>query len=208
MKYAEKLKNIWKIAATEETRYILSCIQIDAEKKVAVATDGICLAVIDVTDLLETEEKSFLIPAQAIKAAHQLLVTERARFRSKADKKNARPVFIRAIEDSVTVFVGESKRGVSFDRPGGQFPQWQAIANGTMDGYNLAIELDPSLLLKLSDALRNGNFIRSMGVSLYVKDGASPIIVCVECESKTFGLLMRMRNVIAKPTQFWIPKVQ
>ena len=150
MKYAEKLKNIWNIATTEETRYIFNCIQIDAEKKVAVATDGRCMAVIDVTDLLETEEKSFLIPAQAIKAAHQLLVTEQARFRSKADKKNDRPVFIRATEDSVTVFVGESKRGVSFVLPKGQFPQWERVLPQKMGDYKPAITLDATLLLKLS----------------------------------------------------------
>jgi hypothetical protein len=183
----------------------IETIKIDADKKVAVATDGHCMAVIDVTDLLEPEEKSFLIPAPAVKAAQQLLVTERARFRSKEDKKKARPVFIRSSEDSVTVFVGGSRRGVSFDIPTGRFPQWERVVTKP-EGYKFGITVDAAILLRLTDALHNGP-VRHQGVSLFVKDEKSPIIVSVESDSKSFALLMAQRGEYKQPTPFWIPKV-
>ena len=205
MEYTERLKNLWKCAGSTLDRENLTSIKIDSEKKVAVASDGRLIAVIDVTDLLEPEEKSFLIPAPAIKAAQQLLVTERARFRSKADKKKARPVFIRSSEFSVTVFVGQSHRGVSFDLPTGQFPQWEVVVT-KLEGYKFGITLDASLLIRLTDALHNG-IVRHQGVSLFVKDEASPIIVGVESDSKYFALLSPMRVQQNQPTPFWIPKV-
>lgn len=205
MKYAEKLKNLWKCASGDETRYFMNCISIDADKKVAVATDGHILAAIDITDLLETGEKSFLLPGEALKAAQQLLTSERGRWRSKNDKINkTRPVFIQATEDAVTVFVGTSRRGQSFDKPKKDFPKWEGIIP-KQEGYGLGVELDPELLLKLADGIRSGAFHKS-GVSLFVKDEASPIVVSMGNDTKTYGMTMLMRLGYSFPKPFWIPK--
>ena len=206
MKYAEKLKNLWKCAADhDDTRYSMTCISIDADKKVAVATNGKILAAIDITDLLETGEKSFLLPGEALKAAHQLIVSERGRWRTKNDKLyKTRPVSIQATEDAVTVFVGSSRRGQSFDKPKITFPQWEGIIPNPK-GYGLGVALDTKLLLKLADGIRSGAFHES-GVSLFFKDEAWPIVVSMGNDTKNYGLIMAMRLGYSFPKPFWIPK--
>ena len=206
MKYAEKLKNLWKCAADhDDTRYSVTCISIDADKKVAVATDGKILAAIDITDLLETGEKSFLLPGEALKAAHQLIVSERGRWRTKNDKLyKTRPVSIQATEDAVTVFVGSSMRGQSFDKPKITFPKWEGIIP-KQEGYGLGVALDTELLLKLTDGIRSGAFHKS-GVSLFVKDEESPIVVSIGNDTKTYGMMMSMPIRYSFPKPFWIPK--
>ena len=205
MKYAEKLKNLWKCASGGKTRYStrysMTCISIDADKKVAVATDGHILAAIDITDLLETGEKSFLLPGEALKAAQQLLISERSRWRTKNDKLNkTRPVFIQATEDAVTVFVSTSRRGQSFDKPKQDFPKWEGIIPKP-DGYGLGVTLDIELLLNLTDGIRSGAFHKS-GVSLFIKDKASPIVVSMGNDTKTYGMMMSMRLGYSFPKPF------
>lgn len=205
MKYGECLKNLWKCVAVEDSRYTLQAIKIDAEKKVAVVTDGHCLAVKDITALLESDEKSFLLPVKALKAARALWLEERARFRTKADKQNkVRPIFIRATEDAVTVYIGASKRGQSFDIVTGQYPRWEEVVKDHKD-YKLSITLSVGLLVQLAEAMK-GNFALHDGVSLMVKTEADPIILAVSTDEKTYGLLMPMRYSGQSPERFWIPK--
>ena len=205
MKYGEALKNIWKAVSTEDSRYMLRAIKIDAEKEVAVATDGHVLCAIDITTLLEPGEKSFLLPPEAIKAARQLYIQERARYRSKLNKDKARPVFMRGGADAVTVFVGESKRGQSYDVLSGTYPTWEAECPKP-EGYEKRICLSVGLLTSLVAALQ-GSEQRSDGVTLYAKTEADPILVSTTGRHQGYGLLMPMRADHGQAKQFWVPKV-
>ena len=207
MKYGECLKNLWKAAATEESRYTIQAVKIDADKKVAVATDGHMLCIIDVTTLLEPDEKSFLIPVEALKASRQLYLAERARFRTKIQKdRDVRPVFIRATEEAVTVFIGSSKRGQSFELTTGIYPDWQAVAKAPQ-GYKHSITLSVGLLLRLAEAMR-GNSHAVDGVGLLVKTENDPVLVTLPhtSDTKTYGMLMPMRMGDVRVNRFWVPK--
>lgn len=203
MKYGECLKNLWKCAAEEESRFALQFIQIDAEKKVAVVTDGHCLAVKDIAALLEPKEKSFLLPIKALKAARALWMEERARLRTlELKEKDARPIFIRATKDAVTVYIGTSKRGQSFELAKGVYPNWEAVVERQPKDYKLAIMLSVGILLNLADAMR-GNFNLTDGVCLHVKEPADPVIVSVATDTQTFGVMMPMRADETKVSLFW-----
>jgi DNA polymerase III sliding clamp (beta) subunit (PCNA family) len=204
VKYGECLKNLWKCVAAEESRYTLQAVKIDAEKKVAVVTDGHCLAVKDITALLEPDEKTFLLPVKALKAARALWLEERARFRTKNQKeRDVRPIFIRATEDAVTVYIGASKRGQSFDMVTGQYPQWEVVATEVKD-HHKSVTLSLGILSNLVEAMRE--YKGEDAVTFYTESPDKPVLVAVSGEGKSYGILMPMRVDHNKPTRFWIPK--
>jgi DNA polymerase III sliding clamp (beta) subunit (PCNA family) len=208
MKYSQALKGMWCGASKEESRYTLRAVYIDADKKAAVVTDGHLLAIMDVSDLLEDEEKSFLIPVDALRAADALFV----KFKPRTAKAKAPDVFIRAAEDSVTVSVGGSRRSQSFDKMHGQFPQWAAVFPKETEKYTTSIFLSEELLLSLAKSLA-GTEKRSSGICLSVCDDKSVILVTRQSSMmggrKSCGLLMPMRDYSgAKASAFWNQAVQ
>lgn len=196
MIYHDRLKWIHKSCATEDGSYTLAGFYVDAEKKVAVATDGHALVALDVFDLLEPEEKSFVVPIEAAKAAQAFFAKQK---RLKIPKR----VFVRCDGETVAVSQEGSRRAQFFDKPRGQFPQWTAVATPPKD-YKHAITISAGLLHRLSEAM-HGDYSREDGVTLYVKDATSAIFVGVSSllGLKTLGVLMPMRNQCAMPTEFW-----
>lgn len=196
MRYDERLKNMWKACARDESRYALQAALVDPDKKVIVATDGHMLAVLDVSDLLEPEEKQFLIPVDAFKAAQSLFAAEKRK-----EKKLRRAIFIRSTDDAVTVTVGYSKRSQSFDKETRTYPQWEAVTCST-DGYEAEIVVSMSLLTALVDAMR-GTYKIEDSVTIHFKKKDKATIVSVGAPRKSYGMLMPMRSEHTKPTQFW-----
>lgn len=197
MRYDERLKNLAKVCTCEESRYALNAARLDCEKKVIAATDGHVLAVIDVTDLIEPEEKSFTIPVDALKAAQSFFAVEKRR-----EKKLQRCIFIRNVDDSVIVSVRQSKRGQSFDCETRQYPQWAAVPP-TGKEHKLGITMSVGLLTNLALAMR-GNYKAEDAVSIFVKDKESAVLVSVTSANKTYGMLMPMRIEHKMPKRFWM----
>lgn len=198
MRYDERLKNIWKACSGDESRYALQAALVDPEKKVIVATDGHMMVVLDVSVLLEPEDKKFLVPADAFKAAQSLFAAEKRR-----EKTSRRSIFIRSTDDAVTVTVGDSKRIQSFDKetPIQSYPRWESVTCST-DGYKAEIVVSLSLLTALADAMR-GTYKVEDSVTILVKDKEKPTIVTVGAPGKSYGMLMPMRSEHVKPTRFW-----
>lgn len=196
MRYDERLKNVWKACARYESRYALQAALVDPAKKVIIATDGHMLAVLDIGDLLEPEEKQFLIPVDVFKAAQSLFAAEKRK-----EKKLRKPIFIRSTDDAVTVTVGDSKRSQSFDKEIRTYPQWETVTCST-DGYKAEIVVSLSLLTALVDAMR-GTYKIEDSVTILVKDKEKPTIVTVGAQGKSYGMLMPMRSEHVKPTRFW-----
>jgi DNA polymerase III sliding clamp (beta) subunit (PCNA family) len=197
VRYDPTLKNIWKCASDEVRRYALQAVSIDAEKKVAAVTDGHCLAAVDVKHLLEPEEKSFLVPIEALKAAASLYSQQRRK-----PQKERQDVFIRFANDAVTVSVGKSKRSQTFDPEHGQYPRWETVLPNP-DGYKLGIALSADLLIQLLSAL-HGNYDRDSVVNLYVAGEDKPVIVGTRnMDRLNYGLLMPVRYAGDMPKRFW-----
>ena len=197
MRYDERLKNLWKASSREESRYALSAARLDCEKKVIVATDGHMLAVLDVEDLIESGEKSFTIPVDALRAAQAFFVSEKRKW-----MKLRKDIFIRSNEDSVTVTVGSSKRGQSFEPETRTYPDWQAVTSIGKD-HKFGITMSVGLLMRLADSMR-GNFKAEDAVSLSVKDTESAVIVGVNGNGRAYGMLMPMRVPYKMPKRFWM----
>lgn len=197
MKYDERLKNLWKACSREKTRYILNAARLDCERKVIIATDGHMLAVLDVKDLIESDEKSLTIPVDALRAAQTFFMAEKRKA-----QKLRKDIFIRGNGDSVTVTVGASKRGQSFEPETRTYPDWQAVCGGG-EGYKLVITVSAGLLMRLAESMR-GNFKADDAVSLSVKDAQSAVLVAVNGNATSCGILMPMRITPEMPTRFWM----
>jgi DNA polymerase III sliding clamp (beta) subunit (PCNA family) len=202
MKYSERLKNLWKATSVEESRYTPRAVQIDAEKKIAVATDGHMLSIVDVKDLLDPEEKTFLLPVDALKAA-RLLYLEEKKKHPRGRVSEMRPVKIQKTDDSVTVVVGSSKRGQSFDLMNGVYPAWDKVIPDAK-GYETSITFSIGLLCKLAESMR-GDFKMEDTVSLSVKTKDHPVLVTVNGNSPSYGILVPMRTKHHAPKMFWEP---
>jgi hypothetical protein len=128
---------------------------------------------------------------------------ERSRYRTKLDKeKLVRPIFMRAAEDAITVYIGASKRGVSYDLVTGIYPTWEAAVKEPED-YKFGIMLSVGILLNLADAMR-GTYDHHDGVCLHVKEPSDPVIVSIGSNNvSTFGVMMPMRADPTKVELFW-----
>lgn len=203
MKYSERLKNLWKATSVGKSRYTLGAVQIDTEKKIAVATDGHMLSIVDVADLLDPGEKTFLLPVDALKAA-RLLYLEEKKKHPRGRVSEMRPVKIQKTDDSVTVVVGSSKRGQSFDLMSGVYPSWDKVIPDSK-GYETSITFSIGLLCKLAESMR-GDFKMEDAVSLSVKAKDQTVIVTVNGNSPSYGLLMPMRTECHTPKMFWMER--
>lgn len=201
MRYSEALKNLWKATTKYESRYALRAIKIDAENKVAVATDGHMLVIVDIESLLDPDDKSFLLPVDALKAARLLYLDEKKRDRTKF-KKGMRPIVMRAVDDCVTVFIGASKRGQSFDLISGTYPEWEKVLPAKGKEYPTSITLSLGLLSSLVESML-GNYKRDDAVTISVKSMEEAVLVAANGDFKSYGMLMPMRTEAKKPTQFW-----
>lgn len=207
MKYNQTLKNMWHGASKEESRHARRAIYADVEHHAAVVTDGHLLAIVDISDLLEDGENSFLIPVEALRAADALFV----KFKSRIKQAKAPEVFIRASEDSIIVSVAGSRRSQSFDKMCGQFPKWAEVYPKNIEKYTTSICLSQDLLVSLARCLSTkSNMIG--GVLLSFSDAGSVILVTSQNTGdtrKSCGLLMPMRATSdTKATPFWNQEVQ
>ncbi len=196
MKYDSRLAKLFKAASKEESRYTLKAIKVDAITKVAIATDGHLLAAINIADLLEENETSFLVPVDAMKAADKL-----------SRGRNAGTVHI--IEHENRIALKQRENIVqTFDPISGQFPNYQAVIpseQATKEHYKAAITISAELLLNLADALR-GNDGNSTALTLWIKDADSCVIAAgYQAGTSTYGVIMPCRGSsnLKEALPFW-----
>lgn len=194
MIYHEKLKNIWKTASKEDaSRYSIHNVMVDVDKKVIVSTDGHAMTMISIDGLIEDGEKSFMVPVEALKAAHTMYTRKARGLRLK--------VYIRATDDEIIVSMQGTKNAHSFDLPKGTYPQWDAII-APPEKYAAKVTIDAELLSRLSLAL-NGE-VRCSGVILYVTDDPAKQIYVTVNRTDSIGTIMPMRiEATNPPSRFW-----
>lgn len=190
MKYDKRLNGIWKCCTKEMSRYSLNSARFDSDLKTVVATDGHILTAVNVTDLIDKDEQSFCIPLEALKFAQTLL------------KKDSPVIRITAKKDAVVVSQGGMDLRMYYPKADAAFPKWESATPSTMEGYKGVVTLSAELLLALSDSLKGGESVN--GVSLWIKDGASQIIVTHPRAKGKYAVMMPMRGQMMTPEKFWV----
>ena len=102
--------------------------------------------------------------------------------------------------NAVTVYVGTSKRGQSFDAVKGEFPEWEGIAPKTPGDKGITVSLGH--LQRLVAALQ-GSYAREDAVTVYVSGPEQVTVIAVNSHTQTYGLLMPMRSEHKPPVTFW-----
>lgn len=191
MIYDKSIANLWKATSKDTTRYSLQAICIDAKRKVAVATDGHMMVVVDISSMLEPAEESFLLPAQALKAATS--------FDPKGKNIKRPKIYIRKVEAAIVVSMEGSLRSQIFDTPKLLYPDWdKAIPSKS---FQKSIALAPGLLNRLYEAVATPDLI--YGVALYFDNPDHCMKVALRSGSRTYAVLMPTRWVHEEPTAFW-----
>lgn len=197
MIYHEKLKNIWKTASKEDaSRYSIHNVMVDVDKKVIVSTDGHAMITLSIDSLIEGGEKSFMVPVEALKAAHTMYTRKARGLRLK--------VYIRATDDEIIVSMQGTKKKSIYDRPKGTYPQWDAIITPP-EKYVAKVAIDAALLAHLGESLNGED--RCTGVILYVTDKPENMVYVSVNRSDSLGSIMPMRlETNNPPSRFWEPK--
>jgi len=191
MKYDKRLNGIWKCCSRVMSRYPLGSARFDADKKLVVATDGRILTAVNVSDLVDSAEASFYLPLEALKFAQSLL------------KKDSPVVRIEAKGDVVAVSHGGLDLRLYYPPANADFPKWESATPDSMEGYKACVTLSAELLLSLSDALR-GDKDQVNGVSLWVKDSLSQVVITHPRIKGKYAVMMPMRGVVQEPKKFWV----
>lgn len=194
MIYHEKLKNLWKVASKEDaSRYSIHDIMMDVDKKVIVATDGHAMTMLSIDGLIEDGEKSFMIPVEALKAAHTMY--------NRVARGLGLKVYIRATEEEIIVSRQGTKNAHSFDLTQGTYPQWDAII-APPEKYAAKVTLDAEILSSLSLALNGED--RCSGIILYVSADPEKQIYVTVNRTDSLGTIMPMRlETTNQPSRFW-----
>ena len=193
MKYDKRINGIWKCCSKKLSRYSLSSARLDADRKTVVATDGHILTAVDVSDLMDDGEESFLIPLEALKFAQSL------------SKEDSPVVRIEGRGDSVCVIQGGRDIHFYYPPANAAFPQWESATPASMNNYKPCVTISAELLLSLSDSLRGAE--DPSGVCLWIKDKDSQIVVTHPLAKGKYSVLMPMRGEIVVPNKFWEKKV-
>jgi hypothetical protein len=191
MKYDKRLNNIWKSCSKEESRFALASLHLDVPKKSIVSTDGHMITITDVSDFIDKDEESYLIPSEAFKFAQSI------------SKKNAPPVRIEKRDKAVAVVSSGLDRRFYYPGDKSMFPKWEA-AIPDHDEYKSRIVFSAELLLQLSQSIQGSG--PSCGVSVWFKDRESPLIVSLGIPENRYALLMPMRGEPKMPAKFWVKK--
>lgn len=197
MKYDARIKKLWMLTSREASRYSLDFVHIDVSLKVAVATDGHAMTVVDVESLLEPEDKDFDIPRDALRAAAKM-----------ASSTGLREfIRIRAIDGAVAVSMEGFKRSQIFDSQAGKFPKWDDVVpseESLAKDYMLITTLDPELLSRVHEVVTAGG---GYGVSIYANEStAAVVLVPVNSDHRSYSLAMPMRSSACAPQAFWRTK--
>lgn len=129
---------IEKATSSDKSRPVLSCVHVDAENQVAVATDSYALVVVPCRT--DTGDDGGLVPAEAI-AEHR-----------KVAKRNHGAAELIATNGRVELKSAEGCR--DWPRPEGQFPDWQRLMpDPATEGPALEVAFSAELLLNVAKAL-------------------------------------------------------
>lgn len=165
-------------ASQEQSRYTLQAVKIDVERKRVMATDGHILAIVPL-EQVSPEDHSTLISLETVKNIRAM--QKRAKF----------PVKVSTNGKVVAECLGER---LEAEPVNGTFPNADAVIP-KFEGPP-TISFDVNLLKRLSAALHSDTSKgRPQHVSLWIKDGQSPILVksTSEEDKQAIGVLMPVR---------------
>ena len=171
------LYNMTNSVSTDQTRYDLTGVYIDAEKKQLVATDGHQLSIMPYNDMESVQiTGSATIPADFIKKA------------KRAAKKIVAKIKI-SKEKTTIDLMGETMQCNNLE---GTFPDYNAIIPKS-NSNNTTLHFNADLLTKINKAL--GNTKGTGGVTLEFTDKLSPILIKQLSDDKPgMGVLMPMKS--------------